>query len=363
MSDSGRAESVATHTVRASRNPRASEMERQQSDVTSERSPRVIAKGQSAGALKASTRSNNSRPPNTIFPRRAPSNPLTRRLQTTLNSTPQRSPMGSAAASEQQDLDSTPSHIMEEQIALLSLKQKIHALFEAEGFGETLFAEKYWVLATGTFVLTLVLIITSVMVFTVESLPQYYSRDLPAFLIIEAVCIAWFTLEMATRFVTSSNKKRFLKDVLNWVDMVAVLPFYIDIMVQAWVGSGTGRGFIVLRVVRLARMFRVFKLSKYSEGIQVVGIALRRSSDALSLLLFLTTITVVIFGSAVFFAEQSAATFDPINQTWVRDSQYGGANRQHDFKSIPHSFWWCLVTITTVGYGDMIPVTLPVWLG
>eukprot|EP01061_Rhynchopus_euleeides_P042414 TRINITY_DN74002_c0_g1_i1.p1 TRINITY_DN74002_c0_g1~~TRINITY_DN74002_c0_g1_i1.p1 ORF type:complete len:553 (+),score=83.89 TRINITY_DN74002_c0_g1_i1:183-1841(+) len=255
--------------------------------------------------------------------------------------------------------ETTPQHVIDDQIQRLTISQKIHAIFEAEGFGESLFAERYKVVTMGTFGLTLLLIVTSVMIFTVESLPEYYGRNLFVFFVLESICIGWFSFEMVVRFVTATEKKRFLNDILNWVDLIAVIPFYVEVGIQIFVDSdanGTS-SFIVLRVVRLARMFRVFKLSKYSEGIQVVGIALRRSSDALSLLLFLTTITVVIFGSAIFFAESMAADFVQENRTWVRKPGYGGPESKHDFVSIPHSFWWCLVTITTVGYGDMTPVT------
>ena len=114
--------------------------------------------------------------------------------------------------------------------------------------------------------------------------------------------------------------------------------------------------------MRLTRAFRVFKLSKYNEGLQVVVLALERSTDALSLLTFLTTIATVLFGSAIFYAEQSAAEFNADDRVWVRKASYGGPVTQHPFKSIPHSFWWCFVTLTTVGYGDMYPVTFPGYL-
>ena len=253
-----------------------------------------------------------------------------------------------------------PPYIVDEQISKMSLKQKIHALFDAEGLAESFYAERYRIPSMATFILTLLLILTSVVVITIESLPQFHKKDNLEFLIIEVTCIIWFTFEMAVRFITDSNKRKFIKDPLNWVDLVSVLPSYIDWTLQVVSNSeGSGGMFVVLRVVRLARVFRVFKLSKYSEGIQVVGAALRRSSDALSLLLFLTGVTVVIFGSMLFFVEQSAATFIEADEVWVRND---GTGLRHHYQSQVDTFWWCMVTVTTVGYGDKYPVTTLVWL-
>ena len=95
--------------------------------------------------------------------------------------------------------------------------------------------------------------------------------------------------------------------------------------------------FTVLRVIRLVRVFRIFKLSRHSKGLQILGQTIHASMRELGLLIFFLFICVILFSSAVYFAET-------------------GGDRESDFLSIPHAFWWAVVTMTTVGYGDMHPI-------
>lgn len=137
---------------------------------------------------------------------------------------------------------------------------------------------------------------------------------------------------------------------MNIIDLLAILPYYIELIVD-----GNASALAVIRVVRLLRIFRVFKVGKYSKNLKILVKTFAASLDGLYLLAFLVGLGLVLFSTALFYAEQVGQTFDPVNQVWIRDD-----GSESPFQSIIHTFWWCIVTMTTVGYGDMFPVT---WLG
>jgi len=127
-------------------------------------------------------------------------------------------------------------------------------------------------------------------------------------------------------------------------DLVAIIPYYVTLGAvlvdaeQSASGSSHAMSLAILRVVRLVRVFRIFKLSRHSKGLQILGQTIRASMRELGLLIFFLMICVVLFSSAVYFAEADL-------------------DNQSDFRSIPDAFWWAVVTMTTVGYGDMRPVS------
>ena len=229
----------------------------------------------------------------------------------------------------------------------VSLRDKIYSLFDP---GMPTWSVRSAQVQTIMSMVVFIIIMISVIVFCIESLPQYYLTDDPYLYWIEAVCVLLFTLELIVRIITVRSKKKFVKDPLNIIDVIAIVPWYVSLIMKAAGSTADGAGsLVVLRVIRLVRVFRVLKLSKYSTNLQLVGIAVSKSIDALSLLLFLIIICLVLFSSAIFIAEQTEMNFDNKTRIWYHNGN------QAPLQSIPHSFWWCIVTITTVGYGDVVP--------
>ncbi|XP_028928726.1 potassium voltage-gated channel subfamily A member 7 [Ornithorhynchus anatinus] len=171
-------------------------------------------------------------------------------------------------------------------------------------------------------------------------LPPRASFDDP-FFAVETVCICWFSFEFLVRLLASPSKPIFFKNVMNLIDFMAIIPYFVALGTEFARQRGVGQpamSLAILRVIRLVRVFRIFKLSRHSKGLQILGQTLRASMRELGLLIFFLFIGVILFSSAVYFAE---------------------ADREDtSFTSIPEAFWWAVVTMTTVGYGDMSPVTV-----
>lgn len=224
------------------------------------------------------------------------------------------------------------------------LQRKIWQLFE---YPDTSIGARI-VAVFSVFVITV-----SIVTFCIETLPNFRYTDkvittgnttrtirveiqddkkMPWFAI-ESGCIVWFTFEYVMRFLSAPEKCKFVRSFLNLIDVIAILPFYITLPMESSSVGSLG----VLRVIRLVRVFRIFKLSRHSRGLQILGHTLRASLRELGLLIFFLLIGVILFSSAVYYAE-------------------GG--EKETFHSIPDAFWWAVVTMTTVGYGDMKPVTV-----
>ena len=162
----------------------------------------------------------------------------------------------------------------------------------------------------------------------------------PAFLYIEIVCNIWFTIEIVIRFLVSPKKLNFIKSPVNIIDFVATLSFYFDFFMQ--VADKRDEHYIntdLYEFISIVRIFRLFKLTRHSGGLKILIHTFKASMKELYLLIFFLILFIVIFASLIYYAERL--------QT----------NPENQFTSIPIGLWWSIVTMTTVGYGDLVPKT------
>ncbi|XP_072323089.1 voltage-gated potassium channel regulatory subunit KCNG2 [Scyliorhinus torazame] len=167
--------------------------------------------------------------------------------------------------------------------------------------------------------------------------------------VLETICVAWFSLEFLLRFIQARSKCVFLRTPLNIIDIMALLPYYISLIIDALSidGKPTGPGHLdlekiglVLRVLRALRILYVMRLVRHSLGLQTLGLTVQRCTREFGLLLLFLCVAMALFSPLVFLAE----------------SELGA---KHDFTSIPSSYWWAVISMTTVGYGDMVPRSIP----
>ena len=252
-----------------------------------------------------------------------------------------------------------------------------------EVFGEAvrLFRGRVWIffedphssrLAFACAVFILLLIVLSSVTFCLETTHEFEDNSRRKFelFVVECVCIGIFTLEYLLRISSTPDVKKFMKDPMNAIDLIAILPFYVGLI---FTGSGLNSS-RMFRTVRLVRVFRVMKLGRHNRKFTVVTNSLRQSVDMLAMMIFLLAMTVIIFSTMIYFAEKGSYYEDEDvysrktdiscdgtngNQLFASDGKTlasGCERTQSPFKSIWHSFWWTIVTIMTVGYGDVVPI-------
>ncbi|XP_076826480.1 potassium voltage-gated channel subfamily C member 3b isoform X2 [Brachyhypopomus gauderio] len=166
---------------------------------------------------------------------------------------------------------------------------------------------------------------------------------------VEGVCVIWFTIEVFMRVTFCPDKVEFFKSLLNIIDFVAILPFYLEVALSGLSSKAAKDVLGFLRVVRFVRILRIFKLTRHFVGLRVLGHTLRASTNEFLLLIIFLALGVLIFATMIYYAERIGA--NPDDPT---------ASAHTNFKNIPIGFWWAVVTMTTLGYGDMYPET---WSG
>ncbi len=173
-----------------------------------------------------------------------------------------------------------------------------------------------------------VLIILSLLSFSIETLPNLEPKTKLFLYYFELFCVIVFSLEYLLRFYFAKNKLKYIFSFYGLIDLLAILPFYVSL----------GIDLRSIRVVRIFRLIRVFKLIRYNKALKKFSNAAKESKEEIILFLILTCILLYLSAVGIYFFENEA--------------------QPKKFASVFHSLWWSISTITTVGYGDIYPVTL-----
>lgn len=178
----------------------------------------------------------------------------------------------------------------------------------------------------------LFVILSSVLVVTLESVEDLRWHHERLFFTLEWTFTALFTLEYAARLWTARRRWRYALSFFGIVDLISVLPAYLELFVP---GS---HYLMAVRVLRLMRIFRIFKMAEYLGEAGLLLNALKASRRKIQLFFAAVLAIVLVEGTVVYVFER-------------------GANP--DFANIPQAIYWAIVTLTTVGYGDVAPITIP----
>jgi len=202
-----------------------------------------------------------------------------------------------------------------------SFRHKIHEIiFEADTF--------YGKLFDIVLLITIVSSVVAVMLESIDSIHQQYGDILRIF---EWIVTILFTIEYFLRIYAVNKPLKYIFSFMGIIDLLAIIPTYLIFIFPA------AHFFTVVRSIRLIRVFRVFKLSHYLRGAHTMQIALRSSRPKIIVFLFFVMILVIVLGTLMYIIEGSADT--------------------KGFDNIPNSIYWAIVTLTTVGYGDVFPAT------
>jgi len=172
------------------------------------------------------------------------------------------------------------------------------------------------------------LILVSLVTFSIETLPDISAENRSFLTIVERILVGIFTVEYLLRIYVADKKSRFIFSFFGLIDLIAILPFYLSI----------GLDLRSIRVFRLLRLFRLFKLLRYNQAIKRFHRALMIAKEELILFSCVAAIMLYLSAVGIYYFENVA--------------------QPESFKSIFHSLWWAVATLTTVGYGEVYPITI-----
>jgi len=178
-------------------------------------------------------------------------------------------------------------------------------------------------------IVLLVCIIGSIITVTLDSVEVYHNKFGEIFYILEWVFTSLFTIEYILRLISIKRPLKYVFSFLGLIDLLAIIPSYLSIFLAG------AQSLLVLRALRLLRVFRIFKLTHFLTEMEFLKAAVFTSLKKISIFMLVVFTMVIILGSIMYLVE----------------------NGENGFNSIPDSIYWGIVTITTVGYGDISPVT------
>jgi len=172
------------------------------------------------------------------------------------------------------------------------------------------------------------LILLSVVTFSIETVPDLEPQTRRILEYIEIICVIVFSIEYLLRIYVADHKLKFIFGFYGIIDLLAILPFYLSF----------GIDLRSLRALRFLRIFRILKLVRYNSAIHQFTQAIKMVKEQIFLFLFTTLILVYFSAVGIYYFE---------NQV-----------QPEHFSSIFESLWWAIITLTTVGYGDVYPITV-----
>ena len=172
------------------------------------------------------------------------------------------------------------------------------------------------------------LVVISLLSFSLETLPNLSKNQIFILKLIEIVIITIFSLEYLLRIFVANKKFKYIFSFYGLIDLLTILPFYLSLTIDLR----------SLRALRLLRLFRILKLVRFNKAINRFQEALKIAREEIIIFIFATCIVLYLSSVGIFFFEN--------------------AIQPDKFSSVFHSLWWAIVTLTTVGYGDIYPLTL-----
>lgn len=178
-------------------------------------------------------------------------------------------------------------------------------------------------------IVLLILIIISTLTVVLESLKSVDHRYHAVLLSIEWVISILFSIEYVLRVITVRNKRSYIFSFMGVIDFLSIVPFFLSLIFPLT------KFFMIIRLLRILRVFRVLNLMDYMKDGRFIVCSLKRSSRKIYIFMLFIIVLVILVGSVMYVIE-------------------GGKN---GFVDIPTSIYWAVVTLTTVGYGDIAPMT------